>query len=52
MNTFTICINQSDGSVERLFTSTNKTESEQYFIRAVGLFSELDVFMSIEPIKS
>jgi hypothetical protein len=49
MNTFTIAVNNSDGSTERLFKSTNKTEAQQYFIRATNLFDELDVFMSVTP---
>jgi hypothetical protein len=52
MNKFTISVENSDGTTERLFTSTNKTEAQQYFIRAVDLFSELDVFMGVEPIKA
>ena len=49
MNTFTIAVNNSDGSTEKLYTSTNKTEAQQYFIRATNLFDELDVFMSVKP---
>ena len=49
MNTFTISVNNSDGSTEKLYTSTNKTEAEAYFIRATNLFSELDVVMDITP---
>ena len=49
MNTFTIKVQNSDGTTEKLFKSTNKTEAQQYFIRAVGLFSELDVVMDITP---
>lgn len=49
MNTFTIAVNNSDGSTERLYSSQNKTEAQQYFIRATDLFDELDVFMSVTP---
>ena len=52
MNKYSISIELSDGSIERLFTTSNKTEAEAYFIRANRLFSELDVFMGIEPIKA
>ena len=49
MNTFTISVQNSDGSTERLFKSNNKTEAQAYFIRATDLFDELDVVLDITP---
>ena len=52
MNKYSISIELSDGSIERLYTSTNKTEAQMLFTRANRLFSELDVVMDIKPIKA
>ena len=49
MNTYTISIEQSDGNIERLYTSTNKTEAQMLFTRANRLFSTLEVVMDIKP---
>ena len=48
MNTYTISIEQSDGSIERLYTSNNKTEAQMLFTRANRLFSQLDVVMDVK----
>ena len=52
MNTYTIGIEHSDGSLGRLYTTNNKTEAQAYFITANRFFSTLDVVMDIKPIKA
>jgi len=49
MNTYTISIEQSDGSIERLYTSTNKSEAQMLFARANRLFNQLEVIMDVKP---